>query len=74
VVTPIANREPDAGLIATLEDLLAQANRGELVAIAIATEHTGRSIGTAFCGDIDLYRMLGAIESLKRRMMEERDA
>lgn len=65
---------PDLQLIATLEDMLAQAKSGELIAIACATEHTGRCIGTAFAGDIDLYRMLGAIESLKRRIMEDRDA
>lgn len=63
----------DESLILTLEDLLAQARAGDLVAIVVATEHTGRCIGTAFAGDLDLYRMLGAIESLKLRIIRERD-
>jgi hypothetical protein len=61
---------PDELVVDMLRRLLADAEAGNIQAIAIATEVTDRSIGTAFAGAVDVWRMIGAIEDLKRRLME----
>ncbi len=61
-------------VIELLEDLLAQARRGEIQALAIASEVSDRSVGTAFTGDVDIWRMIGAMELLKARLLEWSDS
>ncbi|HET6582107.1 MAG TPA: hypothetical protein VFG69_01645 [Nannocystaceae bacterium] len=64
----------DPALVELVEHLLEMVRAGEVVALAMAAEHVGRRIGTATSGDMDVYRMLGALESLKLRIVRERDA
>lgn len=61
---------PAEDVVDTLRRLLAEAEAGSIQAIAIATEVTDRSIGTVFAGNVDVWRMVGALEYLKLRLME----
>lgn len=60
----------DPNVIGLLQKLLADAKRGEVIAIAVAVELREREIAHAYTGkDIDVHRMVGAIEQLKLRML-----
>ncbi len=67
----IAKRQADSNVVEVLRALLEKAEAGDIVAMAVATEHTGRDIGTAYAGDISVFTMLGALEHLKWRISEE---
>lgn len=52
-----------------LRDLLARAQTGEIQSVAVATEADQSSITTGFAGDIDVWRLVGAMEELKLRLL-----
>lgn len=62
--------QPVPAVVALLRDLLERAERGEVQTIVVATEAIDRCIGTASAGELDLPRMLGALEIAKLRIMQ----
>lgn len=62
-------------VVAMLRDMLAKAESGELVSIAIAGEMTGKRTVTAVgsAEEFDLVRMLGSLEILKLRVLAHFD-
>jgi hypothetical protein len=64
---------PDPELVETLEEILGQAKRGEILSIAFAAEIRGRCIGTFFRRgpDGDFARMIGALERIKSRLIRQ---
>lgn len=68
IALPIA-QPTNAELVAFLERLLDDAKAGRLLSIACAGEMTGREVFSTFSGDFDVFRMLGALELLKSRIM-----
>lgn len=67
-LTPVAPKV-DQDVVQMLEHALELALSGEFVSIAIAAEHTGMRIATAFAGDITTYTIVGALETLKLRIL-----
>lgn len=61
----LAVREPHAGLVETLESLLAEAQAGEIQSIAYAAQHADGCCSNGAVGKWSGYGMLGAIESVK---------
>lgn len=61
-------------VVALLRNALERAERGEIEAIVLAAQSVERCIATAYAGEPDVYRLVGAIESLKRRIMDNEDA
>lgn len=59
----VAEREPDAGLVALLREVLRRAEAGEYVAIAFAAQRVGGEVerGTAIPDDADVFALLGAM-------------
>lgn len=64
----IAKHEADPEVVGLLRDMLQKAEAGEIVALALATENTGREIGTAYAGDLSVFALIGALEHLKLRI------
>jgi len=63
-----------ARIVAMFEHCLERAKAGEIVAAIVVVEQTGREIAHAYETDVgDHYRLLGALESAKRRLMEAKD-
>jgi hypothetical protein len=56
-------------LVGQLERLLERARTGELVSLAICGELTGREVFSLVGGEIDVFRMLGAVEVTKARVL-----
>ncbi len=65
-------REPDVreDVVSALEDLLAKAKSGEVTGIYFAVLLAEGSISTGFSHHDEIVRALGAVEILKRRMVE----
>lgn len=68
----IVDRRPDHDVVALLEQLLARAKAGDIQAIALVTEDSGRCTGSAIAGDCNAFQMLGALRMLEHRMMAEK--
>lgn len=61
-------------VIGALRQVLEQAERGEVTSIAIATTSPDLSTGSAYkLGDATLSELLGSIELLKWRMLQNSD-
>lgn len=59
-----------AELVEMLEGVLAEAQAGDIVAVAIACEHRNRHVATGYIlGDGDLARLVGSIELVKDRLL-----
>lgn len=58
-------------LVAYLEGLLERARKGEVVSAVFCGELTGREVFTALSGDFDVFRMLGALEFVKSRVLAQ---
>jgi hypothetical protein len=58
-------------LVGQLEELLGRARKGELVAAVVCGELTGRETFSAMSGDFDVFRMLGALEFAKARVLAQ---
>lgn len=56
-------------LVALLRGLADDAERGEIIGLAVVTELTGGRIGTAFEPN-DVHRLLGGLERLKARLLD----
>jgi len=72
----VIGKKPNQQAIAMLETLLAQAKRGELHGIAYASIKSEGYVSTGWSGEFnssDVFRCLGAIESLKARFIHERE-
>jgi hypothetical protein len=67
----IVPRSADGDLIRTLRDLLSRAEAGEIVAMVVCGEATGRATFSCFAGDLDVARMIGALEVAKLRIANE---
>ena len=67
----IAPAEPEVNeeLVRFLEHLLVEAMAGRVLSLACAGEKTGREVFSMFSGDFDVFRMLGALELLKSRIV-----
>lgn len=65
IAPPKVNQE----LITALEHLLERARSGELLAVAICGELTGRQVSTLVSGECDVFRMLGGLEVVKRKVL-----
>jgi hypothetical protein len=67
----IHEHAPDGDVVETLRELLAEAERGEIIAIAFATENTGRESATGWAGGerMNTFAVIGAIERLKHRLL-----
>lgn len=61
---------PRADVIAALEDLLNKAKAGNLKAIYAAVLMTNGEVGTAYSSTENAFTAVGAIEWLKKRVME----
>lgn len=59
----------DDRVVQLLRSLLARAEAGELRGFALAGEMTGREVVTSTAGDFDVFRVLGALDILKARMI-----
>lgn len=68
IALPIAH-EVNVELVSFLQRLLDDAKEGRVLSIACAGEMTGREVFSSFSGDFDVFRMLGALELLKARIM-----
>ena len=60
-------REPNSGAVALLRDVLARAESGETVGVAIVEEFANGSIGTSFVGR-SYVALLGAVQILADRI------
>lgn len=65
---------PNEGVVSLLRRLLERAEAGDIQAIVVATEMRERCISTGYAGALDVYWMLGAIESLKLHIVKDHDA
>jgi hypothetical protein len=59
----------DDRVVAYLRTLLERAEAGELLAVAIAGELTGREVITGVAGEHDMFRILGALDMMKSRII-----
>jgi hypothetical protein len=71
VASGLAEIKPaaDARVVAYLRKLLERAEAGELLAIAVAGELTGREVITGVAGEHDLFRILGALDMIHTRIL-----
>ena len=60
-----------AALVEELETLLGLVKEGEVVDFAFAIVRVNRTIGTHWSETTDTWRLIGAIEALKTRLMEK---
>jgi xanthine dehydrogenase molybdopterin-binding subunit B len=71
---PIGARPADPLLVETLEDLLMRAKSGSLHSLySVGFDNEGRLIKTVVHNEWNPYQVVGAIEALKTRIMQERD-
>jgi hypothetical protein len=63
--------EPDADVVAVLEDLLRQAKAGDVIGIAYATTRIGGDISTGWATSAGLFPLLAALTVLNARAAKE---
>ena len=61
--------KPDADLVEMLEDALAKARDGHLVCAAIVHDSIN-GCGYSFAGMVRKYSMVGAVEALKKHLLQ----
>lgn len=71
-VLTLRKPEPDPKLVRLVENLLERVKSGEVVDVAYAAATPSGDVGTALYCD-DKFRMAGAIEQLKLRMLIEKE-
>lgn len=69
---PVRKVKPDANVIATLRELLGQAERGELHGLVAFTVHSGDTVGFFEAGEKDTGEILLAFEFWKLRQIARR--
>lgn len=71
ITFPTRNHDPDAAIIATLEDMLADARRGEILSLVAVTSRRSESTGIAISCDSTeaAIRLVGALELAKARLV-----
>jgi len=64
-------REPDAAVIALIEELLERAKRGEIIAVAVAAQLPDASTSSAYelGSDGDVAHLTMAMERVKLRLL-----
>jgi hypothetical protein len=67
LMLPVALRPIEPEFIAMLEDLVARAKSGELVAMGYVTQSRDGAVGTGWAGTGDHIRMVGGIAVLEHR-------
>ena len=72
VLKAVVMHEPQEGVICTLRDMLARAERGEVRAVAIAAHTVPTNTSTVYAlGDGNIAHLVCALERLKLRLLEE---
>lgn len=67
---PVEN-QPDADMVAYLEEILGRVRRGEIAALAVVCHHRGGEIGTIFriAEGGDGAHLVAALEKVKMRLL-----
>ena len=61
--------EPDAAIIALLENVLAEAKAGKIESVAVATVEFGEEIGTMFNVGTSWLKLLGSVAALQHELV-----
>lgn len=69
-VRTIGSPPSTEGVVSLLRALLADAERGEIIGVAVVTELTGARIGTVHSVN-DVHRALGGCERLRHRLLTD---
>lgn len=75
-VVSLGSREPvapiaDAYIVEICEQLLAEAKSGLIRAIAVATSHNDKTVGTVFKADEDKFEMLGLLSTIAHQINDQ---
>lgn len=75
-VTPLfagksTGTEPVADLIDVLQDLLVQAQSGELQALAFAGTCCDNTVASGLAGNIDVFTTVGVLRHIELRLLEQ---
>lgn len=64
---------PREDVISALETILEKAKSGDLDAVYLAALHVDGDVSTIFSSTDDYFKAIGAVEWLKKRILEEHD-
>lgn len=68
-LAPKPEPKPDADVVGLLKDLLAQAEKGDLRGVALVGQLGDGSVEHTIVGEIEPYRIIGALEIVKTDLL-----
>lgn len=66
-------RQPDSSVVALLQDLLRQAEAGEVVSLIYSAEVAGGHVQSGYTPIEDVYSGIGQLERMKSMLISELD-